>query len=77
MNINIDDIKKLILKVAETANVEVLDENTDFSEADIDSLEEFNIFLEVEEQYGVAVPDEIADEIRTINQLIEFIKNNK
>lgn len=43
-----------------------------FEELGLDSLDIFNLFLELETITGKAVPDEKIDDIGTVNQILAF-----
>jgi acyl carrier protein len=46
----------------------------DFS---IDSLDLYELFLETEKRFGISIPDEIAEKIETVGQLIAFISTQR
>lgn len=56
-----------------------IDENKINNEADfrkdfsIDSLDLYELFLESEKRFGISIPDETAEKIETVGQLIAFI----
>ncbi|HEY1759207.1 MAG TPA: acyl carrier protein [Bryobacteraceae bacterium] len=45
-----------------------------FAELNIDSLDGINIMFEVENEFGVDIPDEDAKSIRTVRQMAEGIE---
>jgi acyl carrier protein len=45
-----------------------------FAELNIDSLDGINIMFEVENEFGVEIPDEEAKAIRTVRQMTEGIE---
>lgn len=66
-----------ISSAMEKADVQVeadLEQNKDatFEELGMDSLDVFNLFLELETITGKAVPDEEIDNIATLNAVLEF-----
>lgn len=42
-----------------------------------DSLDLVEILMSLEDEFGISIPDEAIPEIKTINDIVEFIKNNK
>lgn len=40
----------------------------------IDSLDSVEIVMAVEEEFGIAIPDEEAEKLRTINEIVAFVK---
>jgi acyl carrier protein len=45
-----------------------------FAELNIDSLDGINIVFEVENEFGIEIPDEEAKEIRSVRQMAEGIE---
>jgi len=45
-----------------------------FQELNIDSLDGINIMFEVENEFGIEIPDEEARQIRTVRQMAEGIE---
>ena len=44
---------------------------------DADSLDLVDLVMSVEDEFGVEVPDEAADGLKTVSDVIRFIKENK
>ena len=42
-----------------------------------DSLDLVEILMSLEDEFGISIPDEAIPEIKTINDIVDFIKNNK
>ena len=42
-----------------------------------DSLDLVELVMDLEEKYGVEIPDEQLAEVKTVGQIIEIIENNK
>ncbi len=76
MKITADEIKAVIKEAGVVADVSVLDENTNFSDAGIDSLDTFNILLSVEEKFVVKIPEEDTDQLNTISAIISYLENS-
>lgn len=49
--------------------------DTSFQELGIDSLDLFQIIIEIEEQFGVQIED--AESINTVREAIAFVEENK
>lgn len=71
--LNSDDIRSIIKKVVIGVNLSDLDDNQDFADAGIDSLDQLSILLGIEEQYGVTIPDEDLDQCNSIAGLVLYI----
>ncbi len=74
MKVTEDEIRAIISGVDSSANVESLNEDMDFSDIGIDSLESFNILLGVEEKFGVTLPED--EELNSIAAIISFLEKN-
>jgi acyl carrier protein len=74
MKANVEKIKNIIKK-AEVLNddVENLANDLDLQDQGIDSLDMANICLMCEEEFGVKIPDEDLDKVKTINDLVNYI----
>ena len=53
----------------------VLDADTKFSELGSDSLDTVELVMELEEEYGVMIPDEIASEFKTVGDVVRYIES--
>ena len=45
-----------------------------FADIGFDSLDEVEFLMDVEEEFNVEIPDEDADNIKTINNLVEYLE---
>lgn len=73
----LEEIKEL---VAETlgADVEELTEETSFSEdLNADSLDLFEMVMELEDKFGVKIPTEDLEEIKTVGDVKNYIEEHK
>ena len=52
-------------------------EATTFEDLGVDSLDAVEIMMELEDEFGVEVPDEAADELKTVGDVVRFIEENK
>ena len=43
----------------------------------IDSLDLYELFVEAEKRFEISIPDEIAEKIETVGQLIDFIRSQR
>ncbi|TFY58057.1 hypothetical protein EVJ58_g6645 [Rhodofomes roseus] len=63
-----------VLKGFEKVSPEKLTETSRFSEdLGLDSLDAVEVVMAVEEEFAIEIPDEEADEIKTVQQAIEYI----
>lgn len=71
-----ENIKDILASVNEDIDSHDLDDNGKLSEQGIESLDTFDLFLRVEEDYGVTVSDEEIEELNTIQKIVDHINNN-
>ncbi|MCD8364941.1 MAG: acyl carrier protein [Clostridiales bacterium] len=71
------EFEKIQSIIAEALDVEPDDisEETTFAELDADSLDLFQIISELEEEFGIEIPTEEADQIRTVKDAADLIRN--
>ncbi|MHA1549864.1 MAG: acyl carrier protein [Alphaproteobacteria bacterium] len=73
----LDLVKKI---VAEKLNVELdkVVEAASFTEdLNADSLDTVELVMEFEKEFGVTIPDEDAEKIKTVSDAVKFIDNHK
>jgi len=57
---------------------ELLTDNASFKDdLAVDSLDLIELQMEVEKQYSLNMPDEVAEKLKTVGNLIAFVKQNK
>lgn len=49
-------------------------QSTTFEDLGVDSLDLFQILISLEEEFGVEIPNEDAENIKTIQDVVEYIK---
>lgn len=72
-----DNIKQDIFDIVATIRHQPLaagQEAMPFKDIDIDSLEVANVFLMVEEKFGIKISDADAESLRTVTDLIQFVE---
>jgi acyl carrier protein len=74
---NRNEVSKLVREhLAEELEVEIerIDEGTRFKEdLDADSLDLYELVMELEDRYGVAVTEEQASQIKTVGDAVGFV----
>jgi acyl carrier protein len=57
---------------------ELLTDNSSFKdELAVDSLDLIELRMEVEKQYSLNMPEEVAENLKTVGSLIAFVRQNK
>ena len=73
----VEKIKK-ILSEQFSVDESTITENTNIAEdLGADSLDVVDIMMSIEDEFEMEVPDEAIDNIRTVGELVNFIKKNK
>lgn len=72
-----DRIKEIISQTLDIP-VDEIDVNADIIEVyGADSLDTVDMLMMIEDEFEIAIPDEEAIELRTINKLVSYIEDNK
>ncbi len=72
------ELKKLKNIIADTLNVDPdeIELNTTFADdLGADSLDLFQIVMGIEEEFGISVPQDIAENVNTVGEALSLIKN--
>lgn len=70
--LTVDDIRAAIKRSCQQIDVDALVESTDLREQDIDSLDMFNIMLELEAITGTSIPDEDFERLQSIEAIEQY-----
>lgn len=72
------EFEKIQSIIAEVLDVEPdeITEDTSFEDLDADSLDLVEIIMGIEEAFGIEIPTEEAEKIKTVSDAVEQIKNN-
>ncbi|MDU8920090.1 acyl carrier protein [Wolbachia endosymbiont of Drosophila tristis] len=69
-------VKKIILEHI-SKDVEKFNSSSKLSEHGTDSLDAVEIIMAAEEEFGIEIPDEDAQKMETMEQIVEYINNKK
>ncbi|NUY39225.1 acyl carrier protein [Wolbachia endosymbiont of Litomosoides brasiliensis] len=69
-------VKKIVLEHI-SKDVEKFDNSSKLSEHGADSLDAVEIIMAAEEEFGIEIPDEDAQKMETMEQIVEFVSNKK
>ncbi len=74
---NIEEkVKKIILEHI-SKDVEKFNSSSKLSEHGADSLDAVEIIMAAEEEFGIEIPDEDAQKMETMEQIVEYINSKK
>ncbi|WP_375316724.1 acyl carrier protein [Wolbachia endosymbiont (group A) of Colletes cunicularius] len=69
-------VKKIILEHI-SKDVEKFNSSSKLSEHGADSLDAVEIIMAAEEEFGIEIPDEDAQKMETMEQIVEYINSKK
>lgn len=72
-----DEIRKAISAQLNIPEENITPETRFVEDLKADSLDLVELVMDLEERYGVEIPDEQLAEVKTVGQIIELIDNNK
>lgn len=70
-----EKLKKVIAEVLNVDPNEITMETTFMDDLGADSLDVFQIIMGIEEEFDIEIPPETAEQIATVEQAVEMIKN--
>lgn len=68
-----EKIRTMIVDFAGVSPDAVKNDSTEFGDLGLDSLDEVEFIMELEDEYGIAITEERANEIRTIKNAIDLV----
>ena len=69
-------MEKIIAKSLGINQDSIKDESNFINDLGADSLNIVEIVMEIEEEYGIVIPDEDVEELNTVGDLKNYIKDN-
>ncbi len=70
-------VKKIIIEKLGIEECEVPNAALFTNDLGIDSLDLYEIFMEIEGEFEIQIPDEDAENLHTVGSLINYLKNKK
>ena len=74
MDINFENVRDIIVNTLSCDADQVTPETNLFEDLEADSLEAVELSLALEETFGVGIADEDMANIKTVNDIVEYIK---
>jgi acyl carrier protein len=71
--VRVEQVLDAIEKANLVSDVKVLDVDKPLREQGVDSLDFSGVLFNIEEIFGIEIPDEDIDDIQTINQIVEYV----
>ena len=70
-----DKLEEIKGRLAAVAHKDSVDGSTKLRELGIDSLDIVEMFMTLEEEFEITIPDEKVVELKTVKDVIDFVKN--
>lgn len=71
----IDKLKELVVKELDIDAEKITLESTFEEDLEADSLDIVELLIEIEETFGVSILDEDAENLKTVNDVVQYLKN--
>ncbi|HEO64735.1 MAG TPA: acyl carrier protein [Spirochaetes bacterium] len=71
-----DQVKEIIINQLHVEASEVKPEASFIEDLGADSLDTVELVMALEEEFGVEIPDETAENIKTVQDAVDFIEEN-
>ena len=72
-----DKIKDIIIEQLQVEESDVTMDTNLMKDLSADSLDAVEIILAIEDEYGIEIPDEEAEKIQTVGDLVRYVEENK
>ena len=72
-----DKIKDIIIEQLQVEESDVTMDTNLLKDLSADSLDAVEIILAIEDEYGIEIPDEEAEKIQTVGDLVRYVEENK
>ncbi|MCY2934290.1 MAG: acyl carrier protein [Planctomycetota bacterium] len=70
-------VREIVSEQMNVAKDQISRESSFTSDLGADSLDQVELVMELEEEFGVTIPDEAAEKITTVGQAIDYIVENQ
>ena len=72
-----DKIKDIIIEQLQVEESDVAMDTKLMKDLSADSLDAVEIIMAIEDEYGIEIPDEEAEKIQTVGDLVRYVEENK
>ena len=72
-----DKIKDIIIEQLQVEESEVNMDTNLMKDLSADSLDAVEIIMAIEDEYGIEIPDEEAQKMQTVGDLVRYVEENK
>lgn len=72
-----DKIKEIIIEQLQVKEDAIQLDTNLMKDLDADSLDAVEIIMAIEDTYGIEIPDEDAEKLQTVEDLVKYVDDNK
>ncbi len=72
-----ESVKNILVEQLGVDAGDVTVESNFIDDLNADSLDIVELIMAMEQEFGISIPDEEAERIKTVNDAVQFIKNNQ
>lgn len=72
-----DKIKDIIIDQLQVEESDVAMDTNLMKDLSADSLDAVEIIMAIEDEFGIEIPDEDAEDIQTVGDLVKYVEENK
>lgn len=73
MNVTVEEIRSILEKADTMADMDTLENDVPLTDQEVDSLDMANIYLLLEEHYGVKIPDTDLGKLNSIDAIVTYL----
>jgi acyl carrier protein len=77
MQFNEERVKEIIAKELEVSQDQLTNEASFIDDLGADSLDTVELVMALEEEFNIDIPDEDADKIKTVGDVMNYLKNRQ
>ena len=71
-----DKLNEIKAKLAKAAHKDSVSEEIKLNELGLDSLDVVELLMAIEEEFGVEIPDEKIEGLKTVGDVVDYIQDN-
>ncbi|MGI5922295.1 MAG: acyl carrier protein [Syntrophomonadaceae bacterium] len=73
----LEDVKKIIVEIKDIPEEEIQPDSRFSDDLDADSLDIVEMLMLLEEKYDIHIPEEEAEKLKTVQDLVDYIEQQK
>ncbi|MBO5666600.1 MAG: acyl carrier protein [Firmicutes bacterium] len=70
-----DKIKEIIIEQLSVEEDDITMDTHLMKDLEADSLDAVEIIMAIEDEYGIEIPDEVAEKFQTVGDLVHYVEN--